>query len=197
MAIEMLSPEERGILLRIARQAIEHRARTGEIPTREELGLGALPEPLERDQGAFVTLEKRGQLRGCIGYIQPTCPPWEAVVENAVHAAWEDPRFPGVKDDEIPQLEIEVSVIHPMEPIQSPEEIEIGLHGIVIRASGRRGVLLPQVASERGWDAKTFLTQVCHKAGLSPDTWSQPGTDLWRFAAEHFSERTEQAGGAS
>lgn len=189
MSPAALTPEERRTLLTLARGAIEHRARTGQSPVPEELRPRDLSARLREPRGAFVTIEERGQLRGCIGHLHPVLPLWEAVIENAINAGWHDPRFQQLRPEELPHLQIEISVIGPLEPIEGPDDFRIGPHGLLIEAEGRRGVLLPQVATERGWDGETFLAAVCRKAGLPADAWRRPSAALWRFEAEHFSER--------
>ncbi|NUP89941.1 MAG: AmmeMemoRadiSam system protein A [Candidatus Sumerlaeia bacterium] len=184
--MERLTPGECATLLRLARRAVTLRAQTG----REVIDAGdeTLTETLHAPGGAFVTLREGDALRGCIGHIQAVRPLWESVMENAVSAGWHDHRFRHVREDQLPRLRIEVTVIHPLEPIEGPGQIEVGRHGVLIEHEGARGVLLPQVASERSWDARTFLDQVCEKACLPRGAWRDPGAQLWRFAAEHFEE---------
>jgi AmmeMemoRadiSam system protein A len=186
-----LTSDEKRTLLRVARSAVVHRTRSEAKPTLADLDSPVITERLATPQGAFVTIEKRGELRGCIGLLHPLMPLWETVAENAIRAGWGDPRFDSLRVEEIPLIDIEVTTIESMEPITEPSEIEIGTHGLLIEAQGQRGVLLPQVASERRWDAQQFLGAVCRKAGLAPDAWRSPGASLWRFSAEHFSEQSE------
>ena len=130
------------------------------------------------------------KLRGCVGYVLPTCPVYRAVAETARAAAFEDNRFPPVTREEAPHLEIELSILSPPQPIL-PEEIEIGRHGLLISWHGRRGLLLPQVPVEHAWDRATFLEQTCRKAGLPPDAW-QKGASIEAFTAEVFGEKSGQ-----
>jgi len=180
----MLSPEQRKKLLRIARESIE--------AVLEGRGDAATPQPdpeLNRPSGAFVSLHtKAGELRGCIGSIAPVAPLSRAVASNAINAAFRDPRFHPVRREELPSLAIEISVMSPIELLTELETIEIGRDGLIVSRGGRAGLLLPQVASENGWDRETFLDQTCVKAGLSPDAWRSPGCRIERFSAEVFGE---------
>jgi AmmeMemoRadiSam system protein A len=131
-------------------------------------------------------------LRGCVGYVLPTCSVYRAVAETARAAAFDDNRFSPVTREEADQLEIELSVLSPPQSIQA-EEVEVGRHGLLISQHGRRGLLLPQVPVERGWDRKTFLEQTCRKAGLSLDAW-QKGATIEAFTAEVFGEGSGKSG---
>ena len=137
--------------------------------------------------GAFVTFHCRGDLRGCIGHIEADEPLGRVIARCAVAAATEDPRFAAVSAAELSTVEIELSLIGPLESIVGPHEIVIGRHGLVVEHGRRRGLLLPQVAAEWRWDAETFLAETCHKAGLPLDAW-RAGALLWRFEAEVFGE---------
>ena len=139
-------------------------------------------------RGAFTTLHLRGRLRGCIGYVIPTHSLYRTVAETAQAAAFDDPRFPPVTAEEAPHLKVEISVLSPLQPIR-PEEVVTGVHGLIVSKGGRRGLLLPQVPVEWGWDRETFLSQTCRKAGLPPDAWRQD-IDLQAFTAEVFGEET-------
>jgi AmmeMemoRadiSam system protein A len=155
-------------------------------------GRHAPPEPspaLREKRGAFVTLHERstGDLRGCIGYIEPLFPLAETVTRAALAAALHDRRFAPVTAAELPGLVIEISVLSPPQPIR-PDAIVVGRHGLIISAGGRSGLLLPQVATELGWDAETFLDQTCRKAGLPAGTWRRPETELLGFTATVFGE---------
>lgn len=148
-----------------------------------------LPGPfsgsLEQSFGAFVTLKRQGRLRGCIGHIVGDKPLRETVAEMAQAAAFNDPRFPPVTLDEIAGLDVEISVMSPLHQCD-PNSVEPGRHGLLVRRGGRSGLLLPQVASEHGWDRKTFLAQTCLKAGLPPDAWQDQETDIFCFEAVVF-----------
>jgi len=135
---------------------------------------------------AFVTLRSGGHLRGCIGYTEPHAPLYRVVRECAVAAATEDPRFPRVTKEEVADLRIEISILTPLSPIR-PEDVTVGVHGLQIRKGTNRGLLLPQVAVEHGWDRQMFLSQVCRKADLPPDAWKEDA-ELASFTAEVFGE---------
>lgn len=181
----MLSQEQRSQLLRIARGSIE--AVLG--GRRPDVDLTTLDDDLRRPSGAFVTLNERGgQLRGCIGSIEPVAPLAQAVSSSAVSAAFRDPRFYPVTKEELPQLHIEVSVMSPIVPVRDVEEIEVGRDGLIVSRGSRAGLLLPQVATEYGWDRETFLRQTCVKAGLPPDCWRSPDCRIEKFSAEVFGE---------
>jgi AmmeMemoRadiSam system protein A len=137
--------------------------------------------------GAFVTLKLKGRLRGCIGTLECHRPMDEEIARVAVSAAREDPRFDPLLPAELDDLHVEVSVLGPLEEIdpREPGVIEIGRHGLVVEQGHRRGVLLPQVAPEWGWDRDQFLSQTCAKAGLPPDAWRR-GARVYRFTADVF-----------
>src|SRR5664280_1115688 len=136
-------------------------------------------ETLKEKRGAFVTLKKRGHLRGCIGYIKAVKPLWEAVQEMAVAAAFHDPRFPSLKSDEIRDLSYEISVLSPLKRIKDINEIEVGKHGLYIVRGYNSGLLLPQVALEYEWDRESFLKETCYKAGLPPQAWMDKETEIY------------------
>ncbi len=148
------------------------------------------PASLFEPRGVFTTLYLRGErgreLRGCVGYAVPVAPLYRAVAESARAAAFEDSRFPPVTNEEAPKLEISLSVLSRLFPIQ-PDAVEIGRHGLVISRGGRRGLLLPQVPVEHGWDRETFLQETCRKAGLPLDAWRNVAT-IEAFTAEVFSD---------
>jgi AmmeMemoRadiSam system protein A len=181
----MLNADQRNQLLRIARGSIE----TVMDGRRPELELASLDDDLRRPSGAFVTLNERsGDLRGCIGSIEPVAPLAQAVSSSAINAAFRDPRFYPVRREELPNLHIEISVMSPIVPVTNVEEIEVGRDGLIISRGGRAGLLLPQVATEYGWDRDTFLSQTCVKAGLPPDCWRSPDCRIEKFSAEVFGE---------
>jgi AmmeMemoRadiSam system protein A len=181
----MLTPEQRNLLLRIARESIAA-ALAGRRP---ELDPATLDPELTRPSGAFVSLHTaEGDLRGCIGSIEAVAPLCEAVSSNAIHAATRDPRFYPLRGDELADVVIEISVMSPIEEVRSAEEIEVGRDGVIVRSGRRAGLLLPQVATEYGWDRETFLRQTCVKAGLSPESWRSPECRIEKFSAEVFSE---------
>jgi AmmeMemoRadiSam system protein A len=174
------SPQERDLLLHLAHQAID-----GALEERE-LALPAIPEHLKQQRGAFTTLYLEGDVRGCVGYIFAVAPLFQTVIETARAAAFQDMRFVPVTREEAAQLQISISVLSPLFPIKA-EELELGKHGLLITQGSRRGLLLPQVPAEHGWDRKTFLEQTCRKAGLTPDAWEH-GATLEAFTAEVFGE---------
>ena len=161
-----LSEEEGRALLALARQAVRAAATRSPLPDP-----GMVPERLQRRQGAFVTLRAGHRLRGCIGVVVTADPLAANVVRCAAAATREDFRFPPVSPGEADALEVEVSVLDPPRPVSDPAEIEVGRHGLLISLGARRGLLLPQVATERGWDRETFLREACRKADLDPDAW--------------------------
>jgi uncharacterized protein len=169
-------------LLALARAAIARRVgRDVAPPSAAELG----PERLA---GAFVSLHKRGRLRGCIGTFSADEPVTLVIEEMAVAAAIRDPRFPALEASELDELELEISVLSPRREVTDVDQIEVGRHGLVVSRGASRGVLLPQVATEHGWDREAFLAHTCEKAGLLPDAWTRPGTCIEVFTAEVFSE---------
>jgi AmmeMemoRadiSam system protein A len=174
------SLEERSLLLQLAHRAIEARLANLEVSV-------APPTPhLDQRRGAFTTLHLDGELRGCVGYVFPVYSLYRTIAETAVAAAFHDIRFSPVTAEEAPRLIIEISVLSPLRPI-SPEEIELGRHGLVITCGMRRGLLLPQVPLEHGWDRVTFLEQTCAKSGSPPDAWRR-GATIEAFTAEIFGE---------
>lgn len=180
VATQEYSAEERTLLLQLAHESIAARLRGQKpdvTPPNQHLG--------DR-RGAFTTLHLEGKLRGCIGYPSPVATLYQTVAETAAAAAFEDPRFYPVGSEEAPLLKIEISVLSPLKPIAA-EAVEVGRHGLVVSYNGRRGLLLPQVPLELGWDSETFLEQTCVKAGVSPDAWKK-GAKLEAFTAEVFGE---------
>jgi hypothetical protein len=183
MVEEELNREEQRILLEIARSAIARKLR-GERkcpPPREE-------RRLNRKNGCFVTLKKGGELRGCIGNFQARLPLFKEVAEMAVAAAFNDPRFYPLQEQELDEIRIEISVLSPLRKIEDVDEIQVGVHGLYLEKDFFRGVLLPQVAVEHHWDRKTFLSQTCIKAGLPAEAWKSGDTDIYVFSAQIFSE---------
>ena len=179
-----LSDDEKRELLRIARATI-----------REYLSSGRLPpgsphkDTLIMPGGAFVSLHIQGELRGCIGTFAETDPLFRTVQQMAISAATRDPRFDQLAPEEIPAIEIEISVLSSLTPVKDPAEVEVGKHGLHVSRGRLRGVLLPQVATEHGWDRATFLEQTCRKAGLPADAWQLEGTEIEVFTAQVFSEQ--------
>jgi AmmeMemoRadiSam system protein B/AmmeMemoRadiSam system protein A len=177
-----LTAEEKADLLKLARAALtEYVERGTEIADRS--GRKAFEEP----RGAFVTLTKNGGLRGCIGFIEPVFPLGQAVIRAAIYAASEDPRFRPVSASELKDIRVEISVLTPARAIDNPREVKVGTHGLIVEKDGRKGVLLPQVPVDNGWDRETFLAQGCIKAGLPEDAWKR-GAKLSVFEAIVFHE---------
>jgi AmmeMemoRadiSam system protein A len=176
-----LSAADKKTLHEIARQSIAAGLQ-GQPPPLLPPVSGVLQEP----RGAFVTLHHRGQLRGCIGYIEAVKPLAQTVQEMAAAAAFKDPRFPPLTPEEFQDIQIEISVLSPLRRIHSIDEIEVGRHGLYIRRGLRHGLLLPQVATEHHWDRFTFLQQTCWKANLPTTAWQDPQTEIYIFSADIF-----------
>lgn len=175
------APDERRILLRLAHESIESALE------ERELSLDPPSIHLAEPRGAFTTIYLRNGLRGCVGYVFAVESLYRTVAETARAAAFEDTRFSPVTREEAPELEVSLSILSPLQPIR-PEEVEIGRHGLLISLHGRRGLLLPQVPGEHGWERETFLEQTCHKAGLPLDAWRK-GATVEAFTAEVFGDR--------
>ncbi|MHC1611280.1 MAG: TIGR00296 family protein [Candidatus Methanospirareceae archaeon] len=189
MRSRMLSEEEGKRGLELARTAIERYL-------RERIKLKApddLPPSFEERRGVFVTLNKFGNLRGCIGYPYPVFKLKEGIIEAAISAAVGDPRFPPVTEDEFKDVTIELTILSMPEelkvkPEELPEHIEIGRHGLIVKKGMYQGLLLPQVATEYKWSAEEFLCQTCWKAGLPQDAWLEEETEVSRFEGQIFKE---------
>lgn len=178
---DILNAEEQQILKQIARDAIANalEGKPYAVP-------GSLPDILESPCGAFVTLTIDNELRGCIGHITASAPLASTVREVAVAAALEDPRFSPVTKKEWEGIDLEVSVLTPLERVKNVEDITPGVHGLYIRRGFQSGLLLPQVATEYGWDRVTFLEQTCRKAGLRKNDWKEADTEIYWFKAQVF-----------
>jgi AmmeMemoRadiSam system protein A len=174
------SSEERALLLKLAHDAIASKIE------RREISHAPSSPHLAEPRGVFTTLYHRGNLRGCIGQVFPLAPLYRTVIETARGAAFGDPRFAPLTNEELPEVGISLSILSQLESIR-PEEIEIGRHGLLITLGSRRGLLLPQVPVEHAWDRITFLGQTCIKAGLPPNAW-QTGAEIAAFTAEVFSD---------
>jgi AmmeMemoRadiSam system protein B/AmmeMemoRadiSam system protein A len=183
-----LSQEDKEGLLRLARETLQRYVAEEKMPAPEELGIDLSPA-MQQTMGAFVTLHAHGKLRGCIGEIEPRRPLYEAVMAHAVNAGLKDHRFPRVTAAELPELEFEISVLTPPQPVDSPERIVIGRHGMTVEKAGHRAVFLPQIAPQQGWDRDTTLDHLCLKAGLPADAWRQ-GAAFTVFEAVVFGEAT-------
>lgn len=177
-----LTPDQEKACLRLARKALEHHFR-GEGRLRP-----AVDDPVLREKrGAFVTVKVGGELRGCIGYPLPHKPLFETIVDMAVAAATQDYRFDPLGPEDLDRLRIEISVLGLPEPAVEPAEVEVGRHGIIVSKGYDRGLLLPQVPLEHGWDRETYLRHGCLKAGLGPDEWKK-GAKIEVFTAQVFAE---------
>jgi len=182
--------QEQQTLLKIARDTLNGHLNRQTIPSLQEYHLTT---PLQQQAGVFVTLKekKNGNLRGCIGYIIGHKPLAEAVMDCTMQAATNDKRFAPMKKGADKAVCIEISVLSPPQKIESPEQIRVGQHGLIIAKGAQTGLLLPQVAVEWGWDREDFLKALCRKAGLPESAWKQ-GADLYVFTAEVFGEVHKQ-----
>ncbi len=179
-----LNQDEKQRLLEIARGTIKDHVQ-GRRPASNQSDL----EGLSFERGAFVTIHRQGALRGCIGNFFSDQPLLSTIEEMAVAASSHDPRFPPVSAAELEELDLEISVLSPLRETEDVNEIQVGVHGIYIVSPRGRGVLLPQVATEYGWDRDTFLDQTCVKAGLEPGCWRDPQTKVLVFSAQVFGEK--------
>jgi len=178
-----LSKKDQEILLKIARKTIEEYVGNGNVPKVD------VKESMLLDKrGAFVTLTKKGSLRGCIGYFQPVAPLYKAVSDMAIAASTRDPRFPPVSEEELKDIHIEISVLSPLKLFSETNEIEVGKHGLYMTRGNNAGLLLPQVATEHRWTREEFLRQTCIKAGLPTQAWKDKATQIYTFSAQIFSE---------
>lgn len=184
-----LDREERRLLLDFARGVIASRLAGAPDPEFDPP-----PGPLLEARGAFVSLHLEGHLRGCIGHVVGHHALWLTVRENAVNAAFHDPRFPPLTAEEFDLVVLEISALSPLHRIQGPDDLVIGRHGVMIQVGEARGLLLPQVASELDWSPRTLLEQTCRKAGLDREAWRRPDAILEAFEAEVFGEDVTHAG---
>ena len=176
-----IPPDDQRLLLDLARRALEARVERRSPPPVERGGA------LDWECGAFVTIHCHGELRGCLGRIEVDAPLAETITHLAAVVSDSDPRFAPVSPHELPDIDLEISVLTPEREIQSIDEIEIGRHGVVIEQGRRRGLLLPQVATEHGWDRETFVGHACLKASLPRDAWRH-GARVFVFEAQVFGE---------
>ena len=185
-----LSEPDRSALLRLARRSVEE-------AVYQDCLLKDIPSEgiFSERCGVFVTLHTHGRLRGCIGVVEPLETLGESLARSAASAALQDPRFPPVRADELPDLAIEVSLLTPPEPIQ-PDEIEVGRHGLLISRGSHRGLLLPQVACEHHLSRERFLEETCRKAGLPEDAWKDSSTEIRAFTCEIATEASMHSGTA-
>jgi AmmeMemoRadiSam system protein A len=181
-----LSSDDWLALVEIARRAIASAVLDNRLPE-----FAAFPAALSEPGGAFVTLYRGGALRGCVGQVENPGPLADVVARSAISAALHDSRFAPVSAAEVASLEIEISVLTPPERIL-PDAIVAGRHGLIVARGSFRGLLLPQVATERNWSAQRLLEETCIKAGLARDAWRDPATEVFGFTAEVFSEKRER-----
>ena len=184
----MISEENGQYLVEIAKSTVANYLETNRRITIPE----DCPEELKEELGVFVTLNKKHRLRGCIGYPEPVKSLIESTIDVAIAAAFEDPRFPELREEEYADLEFEVTVLTQPElievahPSQYLNEIEIGKDGLIIQKGYARGLLLPQVAPENGFDEEEFLEHTCMKAGISADSWMDESCDVYKFQGQIF-----------
>ncbi len=181
-----LNAELQQKLLYIARETIQQY-----ILFRQKPEFSVDEPELHQQLGAFVTLKTHGRLRGCIGHVQGVKPLYQTIIEMAIAASTQDPRFAPVAKDELQDIHIEISVMSPLRMIDHPEEIEVGVHGILMKQGFQSGLLLPQVATEYHWNRQTFLEHTCLKAGLSSTAWKHPDTEIYVFSAQVFHEHRD------
>ena len=179
----MLSVKDKKKLLKIARESIR-----SYLENRERLSFDIEEKELRHKRGAFVTLNINGRLRGCIGRIIADKSLYETISQMAIQAAFYDPRFPQLREEEFKNVEIEISILSELKKIEDIKEIKVGIDGILIKKGYHQGLLLPQVATEYSWDRKTFLEHTCLKADLNKDGWDDKDTEIYIFSAEVFSE---------
>ncbi len=181
----LLNTKEKTRLLQIARETLKTYLDNG-----KKLEINEDDPVLRKEMGAFVTLHKDGQLRGCIGNIIGKGPLYQTVSDMAIQAGTQDPRFPPVVGGELDDIDIEISVLSPLKKVDTPDEIIMGKHGVLVRRGPRSGVYLPQVAVETGWNRQEFMDSLCmHKAGIPRDSWKGSGCDIYIFSAEVFGEK--------
>ncbi|NOZ12305.1 MAG: AmmeMemoRadiSam system protein B [Acidobacteria bacterium] len=183
-----ISHENRVLLLKLARKTLEAYTRSGE---KLKINLNDYPEELRVRRSVFVTLNKNGSLRGCIGNLGEGDPLPVSVRDYTINAAASDPRFPPVRHSEVKDIDIEISVMTPFREIPDYHRIRLGIDGVIISKGFYRAVFLPQVATETGWNLDQFLSRLCMKAGLDPDAYKKPGMKFSVFQAEVFSEGSE------
>ncbi|PLX40747.1 MAG: hypothetical protein C0608_08330 [Deltaproteobacteria bacterium] len=184
----MLSPVERKIALEIARGAIASHLDGNPLPPKESLGIPISSTSFDEPFATFVTLKKKHQLRGCIGNIIARHPLWKSLQENALSAAFADPRFPTLSKEEFGEVSIEVSILTRPIKIASFREFEVGKHGIILEYGRSGAVFLPQVAVEQGWSREETLSHLSLKAGLSGNAWASEDARFEVFEAEVFGE---------
>lgn len=181
-----LTVEDKKILLHLARLSVECAVTNTVMDIPAEM-----PDTLRQPAGAFVTLWKNQDLRGCVGHVLADQPLYKTVIESAKAAALYDSRFHPVQPSELPKLALEISVLSALQEIP-PDQIEVGVHGILITKGRTRGLLLPQVATEHGWSRETFLAETCRKAGLPADAWRR-GAKIEVFTSDVFDDQSAES----
>lgn len=180
-----LSKDQQKKLLILARKTIADK-----LGIKPDLDMPVFDDEIFREKcGAFVTLHKTGNLRGCIGYIEGIKSIPETVKDMALASAFSDPRFPSLSPGEFKKIDIEISVLSPIEKVSDINDIVVGRDGLIVSRGFNRGLLLPQVPVEYGWDRDTFLSHTCYKAGLPADSWKKTDTQIEKFSAQVFSEK--------
>lgn len=187
LPVPPLSEAEHRLALTLVRHAVEIFVREG-----RQLESGETSPSFSRRQGVFVTLTVPEGLRGCVGLVESRSPLSETLVHCAIAAATQDTRFAPVNEAELPRLRYEISILSDLHLADSPDELQVGTHGILVEWGSRRGLLLPQVAVAHRWNRETFLDQACVKAGLPPGAW-RSGAAIWLFTAEVFGEEIQQS----
>ncbi len=182
---QQLTDESKKILLTIARDTINAELSGQRLTIPEDYT--NKPE-LQKTGGVFVTLHINKELRGCIGLIESSLPLVESVHEMAYQAAFRDPRFPALTTEELPDVDLEISVLTKPSEVEDPQQIRLGEDGIVFTYLAYRSLFLPQVATDQGWDLETTLNFLARKAGLPPETWQNPESTFQVFQAQHFNE---------
>ncbi len=184
-----ISNDDKRTLLKLARKTLKLYLKEGKKYDPPE----NIKSRFSKEMGAFTTLNKDKELRGCIGYIIPIKPLWEAIRDTSIEAAVHDPRFSPVTYNELKNITIEISVLTVPQKVKSVDDIVLGRDGVIVKRGWNQGVFLPQVATETGWDKETFLDYLCYeKAGLSPNAWKDKDTELLTFQAIVFSEEDVQ-----
>jgi AmmeMemoRadiSam system protein A len=181
-----LTDAEKSELLGLARKSVEHVVRNGDAYEPP----ASTSTTLNQERGAFTTLHKNGDLRGCIGYTSAAKPLYITVRDTATLAAMRDPRFSQVTAAELPSLSYEISVLSPLRRVTDVQQIRIGEHGLLMKNGDSEGLLLPQVPTEQKWDRQTFLEQTCRKAGMNANCWKDDDTDIFSFTAVVFGEHS-------
>lgn len=190
-----MDEKDKKVLLQIARKSVESAitgipARIGTGGSNDQTQVEITSPVLKGKNGVFVTLRTRGRLRGCIGRMVSDIPLHKLVSEMAVSAATDDPRFNQIELSELNDLEIDISVLSPLQMVENPLDFKLGRHGIYVKKGSATGCFLPQVASETGWTKEEFLSQCCStKAGLSPDAWKEKDVEVYIFTSEIISEK--------